>query len=226
MHHPVSNLLFALMGMLVLNACSPAPEVPSEPVQPTKLELDGDIPYTRLAVPPQASIPSREKLVAVVNFEFGIRPIFDGDDFYFQVALRRGAEWISRDFHVPTSHLIDIPPNLAIQSLAAIEQRAVIPEMSELARLVAARSICPAGTVRDDLRESYTTAPFTPAESAQIQTAVGGNLSRLLGMSPEDLRRLGIDDIIQNRPRERRPQVGYTDIRFVDSAIVRLKCDL
>lgn len=127
---------------------------------------------------------------------------------------------------MPTSHLADIAPNLAIQSLAAMEQRAVIPEMSELARLVAARSICADGIIRDDLRESYISAPFTPAESAQIQAAVGGDLSRLLRMSPEDLRRLGIDDIIQNRPRERRPQVGYTSRNSVGEATVRLKCDL
>ena len=107
-----------------------------------------------------------------------------------------------------------------------MEQRAVIPEMSELARLVAARSICADGIIRDDLRESYISAPFTPAESAQIQAAVGGDLSRLLRMSPEDLRRLGIDDIIQNRPRERRPQVGYTSRNSVGEATVRLKCDL
>ncbi|KIC33426.1 hypothetical protein RA25_05365 [Leisingera sp. ANG-S5] len=95
----------------------------------------------------------------------------------------------------------------------------------ELAKTAARQTICTTGTVQLDDRPIREAEPLTPSEQARVNTALGGNLDRILGMKKAEIERLGIGFLV-NRKTRPVPKFHYKTHGYsgTTSAWLRMKC--
>lgn len=76
----------------------------------------------------------------------------------------------------------------------------------------------------DDRRLSKG-VPLTPAQQAQVNAALGGDMSRILNMTTQDLEQLGLGFLV-NRPAQAVPGIQYVEkgSHKIGVAFVQLKC--
>ncbi|WP_317959555.1 hypothetical protein [Phaeobacter inhibens] len=111
-----------------------------------------------------------------------------------------GERSFGRDERFPKRSLDAVPDKLLADSYNAISQSTQSARLIELAAMVSKLSICVDGTPRPDDR-GRKRASLSPQQSARASGTFGGNPVGLLGKSPEELKRLGLGDLMSDARR-------------------------
>ncbi|WP_283426171.1 hypothetical protein [Shimia sagamensis] len=119
--------------------------------------------------------------------------------------------------------------NWSKEDLAAvhgdIQSRKTSQKVQTLAMQTAQVSICASGTVALDDRVVRENVPLSAAESARVQSALGGDLDNLLGKTQQELDQAGIGYLGKRETRVV-PNLRYVTHRRSgeNMAKLRLKC--
>ena len=148
-----------------------------------------------------------------------------GNTAYFEAQVwpkRDASRW---DNWVDSPVLESWPNDEKAQAYADLQANRKSENVVKIATDFASETICAAGTVSLDGRTIKKSAPLTPAQNAQVLQAVGGKMERLLGMTQQDLDKLGIG-FVTKRPTQNSPNFRYESYNKAGRpfAKIRLKC--